>query len=86
MAASGSGSNLAVTTAVSGGSGPLSGHFSSSEPGSLTNADTLGFNGENITEYRAIVMQDIEKTEHVFIEALQDAINCYLKPMYQYKM
>lgn len=81
-------SNLALTSELSGGSGPLSGHFSSSEPGSLTGVESqsLGYNGENITEYRAIVIKDIEDSEHVFIGQLQDAINLYLKPMYQYKI
>ena len=43
-------------------------------------------NGENLVEYRAIVIKDIEDSETVFIKNLHDAINLYLKPLYQYKM
>lgn len=85
-----SSSNLQSTSDASGGSGPLSGQFGllsgSGDPASLTSAELIGLNGENINEYRDIVIKDIEDSENVFIHALQDAISLYLKPMYQYKM
>ncbi|KAJ6217214.1 hypothetical protein RDWZM_008371 [Blomia tropicalis] len=77
------GSNLTITSEISGGSGPHSGQFNN-DPVSLTSID--GLNGENSTEYRAIVIKDIEDSENAFINSLQDAINLYLKPMYQYKI
>lgn len=45
-----------------------------------------GLSSENLAEYRAIVIKDIEDSESDFIQSLQDAINQYLKPLYQYKM
>ena len=93
---SSSGGNLQTSSAIDiggGGSGPSSGQFfnNSNLPdqqlSSLTSQECmLGLNGESITEYRAIVINDIEESENIFIHSLQDAISQYLKPMYQYKM
>lgn len=42
--------------------------------------------GDHLAEYRSIVMKVIEDSETQFIESLQDAINHYLMPVYQFKM
>lgn len=41
---------------------------------------------DHLAEYRSIVMKVIEDSEIQFIESLQDAINHYLMPIYQFKM
>lgn len=49
----------------------------------LTNSDSLG---NHLSEYRGLVTKVIEESETAFIQSLQDAINHYLKPIYQFKM
>ncbi|XP_027203925.2 rho-type guanine nucleotide exchange factor [Dermatophagoides pteronyssinus] len=41
---------------------------------------------DHLAEYRSIVMKVIEDSETQFIESLQDAINHYLMPIYQFKI